>query len=379
MIEHGKKIGQQPTPIEPQEWREHMQKNRDQGGLGIPVSDEELDIVKELFLCPHRTGSGEPAEDVLMIQPVGFHILTSLHGMNFFKGYKPSMNMRTENPFKFSFSSTTDISVGREIELFTDFVHDISHNFALWCSNMDHLSPRRMKASRHYDLLPGGTTTQGSGGEYTPSNLYKDPELASRTNAILQKVLGLQVNVNPLFSRTAGPEDTEEDDEAQMPLLDLRVGNAGETKFMQLPDVGFGVSQLLPLAASICQNIPESRSERRASSNTLLIEEPESNLHPVAQGRLMEAIVETLFEKQKPRGDEPWNVPQLILETHSEHFLNQLLKLMKEKEIPDDLVSILYVDSNENVTRVTHIRTKDGVPIVPWPRDTRDDPTYTRI
>ena len=53
--------------------------------------------------------------------------------------------------------------------------------------------------------------------------------------------------------------------------LDVHFSEDNPEDRLQLPDVGFGVSQLLPILTGI-------RSE-----GMLVVEEPESNLHPAAQ------------------------------------------------------------------------------------------------
>lgn len=103
-----------------------------------------------------------------------------------------------------------------------------------------------------------------------------------------------------------------------------------------LADLGFGYTQLLPILLKIliiAKNSPffvpvlEERPE-----TILLLEEPESNLHPSYQSKLAELIVEaaSLF-----------NI-QFIVETHSEYLIRNLQYLTATKKIKPRDTKIYY-------------------------------------
>ena len=69
-------------------------------------------------------------------------------------------------------------------------------------------------------------------------------------------------------------------------FYEVTVGQRKDTANLHLSDVGYGISQLLPILSHL------------NSENTLILEEAESNLHPKAQSKLMEIIV------KKPRHEE---------------------------------------------------------------------------
>lgn len=92
-----------------------------------------------------------------------------------------------------------------------------------------------------------------------------------------------------------------------------------------LTDVGFGVSQVLPVIAAVAT---------AGKSSTIMIEQPELHLHPDAQGRLADVLVNLLGSKDA----------SLLVETHSEHILIRVLRRVAEGVIPSESVSVVVVD-----------------------------------
>ncbi len=96
-----------------------------------------------------------------------------------------------------------------------------------------------------------------------------------------------------------------------------------------LKDVGVGVSQVLPVitAAYVAQ-----------PGTIIIVEEPESHLHPLSQALLAELFVEASMEQGI----------QFIIETHSEHLLRRLQTLVA-KEIVDPVNVDMYFVEREGV------------------------------
>jgi len=86
---------------------------------------------------------------------------------------------------------------------------------------------------------------------------------------------------------------------------------------VDLPDVGFGISQVLPVLVQ-CFYAP--------ANSILFIEQPELHLHPKAQSNLADLFIEVISSRED-RQDR--NI-QLVIETHSEHFLHRLQRRIAE-------------------------------------------------
>jgi hypothetical protein len=87
------------------------------------------------------------------------------------------------------------------------------------------------------------------------------------------------------------------------------VVQAGGSKgSVNLPDVGFGVSQVLPVVVQCFYTSPHT---------TIMLEQPEIHLHPSVQTALADLFIEAI----QSREDGEDRGIQLIVESHSEHFL----------------------------------------------------------
>ena len=102
------------------------------------------------------------------------------------------------------------------------------------------------------------------------------------------------------------------------------------TPKVKLTDVGFGVSQVLPALVQAFYAPPGS---------VVWMEQPEIHLHPLAQANLADAFICAV---QAGEGGQPRNT-QLIVESHSEHFLTRLQRRVAEGVIRPEDVAIYYV------------------------------------
>jgi predicted ATPase len=173
------------------------------------------------------------------------------------------------------------------------------------------LGPFRKPPSRWYIFT--GTTPKDVGyqGHLLPDLLLRQRELLANTNAWLCR---LDVG-HELRTLALGPSDLFE-----LRLVDTRRQPAVE---VGLSDVGFGISQILPL---IVQSLA-------ASDQIITIEQPEVHIHPRLQADLGDLLIEATKE---PRRN------QFIIETHSEHLALRLQRRVREGLDPAN-VSIIYV------------------------------------
>lgn len=98
---------------------------------------------------------------------------------------------------------------------------------------------------------------------------------------------------------------------------------------VKITDVGFGVSQVLPALVEAFYCPPNS---------TVWMEQPEIHLHPQVQGELADVFISAI---QARENGVPRNV-QLIVESHSEHFLTRLQRRVAEGKVRPDEVAIYF-------------------------------------
>ena len=115
-------------------------------------------------------------------------------------------------------------------------------------------------------------------------------------------------------------------------------------KKQELADMGYGVAQVLPIILKIGSLISQSDPEPSISryyynSSIVIVEEPETNLHPALQSKLADMFVEC-YKK--------YNI-QFIVETHSEYFVRKLQYLTAKKEFSANDSVIYYFNDPNNI------------------------------
>ena len=121
----------------------------------------------------------------------------------------------------------------------------------------------------------------------------------------------------------------------------LKVKVRGPT--VNIMDVGYGVSQVLPILEQIL-NEPSSRSNG-AGHSCYLLQQPEVHLHPKAQAELS-----TLMAHLASRGSQSF-----IIETHSDYMIDRARIEIMQGNINKDDVSLIYFEPKKNVVNVHNI------------------------
>jgi len=100
-----------------------------------------------------------------------------------------------------------------------------------------------------------------------------------------------------------------------------------------LTDVGFGVSQVLPVV-TLLQYVPEG--------STVILEQPEIHLHPLAQANLADVILNAATHRKV----------QVIVESHSEHLLLRLQRRVAEGSIDNKDLRLYFCDAQNGSSRL---------------------------
>jgi predicted ATPase len=115
-----------------------------------------------------------------------------------------------------------------------------------------------------------------------------------------------------------------------------------------LTDVGFGVSQVLPVITLLLY-VPEG--------STVLLEQPEIHLHPLAQANLADVLVYAATRRRV----------QVVLESHSEHLLLRLQRRIAEEAIGAADVTLYFCDIKGGGSLLTPLRLDLLGQIENWP------------
>ncbi|MCP5103555.1 MAG: DUF3696 domain-containing protein, partial [bacterium] len=94
-----------------------------------------------------------------------------------------------------------------------------------------------------------------------------------------------------------------------------------------LNDVGFGISQFLPIVVADLQ---------LGDNSTLFVAQPEIHLHPSVQAEFGTYMANRIKDSNK----------NYIIETHSEYLLNRVRLAIVKGEIPKDDVKVYYLQND---------------------------------
>lgn len=194
-------------------------------------------------------------------------------------------------------------------------------------SSLVYLGPLREYPERHYIFSGNVARDVGKSGRLLPDLLFQKPELVRKTNDLLRRFqIGYTLTINNYSISTPEAKDPTIEDVFGLRLIDDASGTA-----VSILDVGFGISQVLPV-------IVQSMLSRR---NVILIEQPEIHLHPRLQAELGTLFAQCISEPYEH---------QFVVETHSEHIILRLQRLIRTGQIKHTDVSVIYVvkDADES-------------------------------
>ena len=188
-----------------------------------------------------------------------------------------------------------------------------------------YLGPLRGYPERLYKVLDASSSLSflGVKGEFTLIRLHHQPELLRKVNEWFEKFeINLKLEVETLGTAAIVGEHIS------LILIDKNT----ETR-VTLPDVGFGVNQVLPIIVEGVDFLSDN------SDKILCVEQPEIHIHPRLQAHLADLMIETTRgEVTRGEGYKQW-----IVETHSELLILRLQRRIKEGKINSRDVSVLYV------------------------------------
>lgn len=237
-----------------------------------------------------------------------------------------------------------------------EFVNDLTLALERQLSSVAYLGPLRDRPVRLYRWSGEEPEHVGWRGERTVDAL-----LAGRNRVFnvsrgakrrpLQEVVAQWLETLGIISSFEVAPIGEGRDE-----YEVRVQTPGRAHTVNLTDVGFGVSQVLPVIVECFYAAPHS---------TLILEQPEIHLHPAVQAGLADLFIAAIGSREKgnARG------LQLIVESHSEHFLRRLLRRIAEGEVAADQVALYFTTTTSDGSRLDPLELDDYGNIMNWPKD----------
>ena len=125
---------------------------------------------------------------------------------------------------------------------------------------------------------------------------------------------------------------------------------------VRLTDIGFGVSQVLPVLI-LCYYAPEG--------SILILEQPEAHLHPKVQTELADVLIDVVKNRNL----------QIILESHSEYLLSRLQRRIAEKKIAAADTALYFCEIKDGTSEIEQLNVDEYGNIRNWPQDFFGDVT----
>ncbi len=200
-----------------------------------------------------------------------------------------------------------------------------------------YIGPLREYPQRYYVSSGELPRDVGLRGEYTTDVIYSDSKSRNELHARLQYWLKQTELATNLKLGSIGEG-----------LYALRVSDSNLKIDVNLADIGFGASQLLPI---IVQGIYAPKG------SVLLIEQPEIHLHPRIQ-----ALLGDFFIDMSRRGK------QAIIETHSEHMILRLQRRIAEMKFSSNDLAIYSFEPSKKGTEISKVEMTSEGTIDRWPK-----------
>jgi hypothetical protein len=226
------------------------------------------------------------------------------------------------------------------------------------------LEPIINSAETHWKYMCKLVATSETSHQDEIDSDWYDLSYLGRLNSLLREELfienGYQLTGEVFCAaELADVEDYSLKDPKYYPKLVRLFLTDNHQRKLEIEEVGSGIGYVLPVLSSLVHD------------DISLIQQPELHLHPRLQSQLGEAIVRAIENKKYYRAFT-------IIETHSEHVLLRVMRLIRNAEsrkddslrpITYDRVSVLYFEPLPNgETQVKRLRlAPDGQLIDRWP------------
>ena len=330
-------------------------------GVTYQPADELVELTVEFF---QRKGGIEPAVNSVTVKPADGEIVFEA-GNSFGTGMRLTNTGEEGNQYRivcepdyldrFSFSSalyrfSRDPSIdflngesegknalAKYLEAHRNSMGRIFQPSGLWGSSAFSMSPVRSQPKRTYD----------------PTREFNDPEgsdvpmLLMRTKVTQTKDWDALKEQLVKFGESSGLFQNLE-----IRTLGRSLGAPFQLKFKvrgpsaNIVDVGYGVSQILPILVRILNPEGSGRTRRfYREPPYFLLQQPEVHLHPRAQAEFTSLLVQLASRRNR----------SFIIETHSDYMIDRARIDIRKGHIRPEDVSLIYFEPKRNIVKVHNI------------------------
>ena len=265
-----------------------------------------------------------------------------------------SLHEKTEHygsvgrPFKFyDFPYWADDYFGSDA-----FTFDLKYNLDMQLQHTYYLGPLRAYPYRIYAGSGAQPPDVGPRGEYVVDALLSSRQHGQRMrvggfeNYTIEEYVALWLKRLGLVYDFRIKPVTE-----SRRLFEVVVQKSPHAAEVLLTDIGFGVSQILPILV-LCFYVP--------AGSVVILDQPDIHLHPSVQAGLADVFIDAW----KTRG------VQVLFESHSEHLLRRLQRRIAEEELRQQDVGVYFcsIDGAE-CSAISELAVDKFGNISNWPED----------
>lgn len=232
------------------------------------------------------------------------------------------------------------------------FLSDLELQFEEMLQRIYYLGPLRAYPERSYSWAGGQPADMGRAGEQAIDAILSSRDRGDRISPGPRKkkvtleayVAKWMKDVGLISSFEVMPvsEDSQ--------IFQVKVRKTPESPEALITDVGFGVSQILPVIV-LCFYVPEG--------STVILEQPEIHLHPSVQAGLADILIDAYKRRQV----------QVIVESHSEHFLRRLQRRIAEENLSSNDAALYFCAYESGASKMVPLDVDLFGHIGNWPRD----------
>lgn len=225
-------------------------------------------------------------------------------------------------------------------------------------STISYIGPLRERGERHYRWTGFAPASVGATGKDTILALLASRSQNRQYNLKpKQPLVSLEGIVAKALKKMGLVEEFEikkiSEDRQD---YDVKVRTKGSHTMTDIPDVGFGISQILPIIVQLYYAPPNS---------IIIMEQPELHLHPNAQAALADVMIAAISARENAKKR---NI-QLIIETHSEHFLRRFQLRIAERTLGEEEFSAYFANNEESPAQLEPLKINMFGEILNWPKN----------
>lgn len=267
-----------------------------------------------------------------------------------FKRIKAGKGWKLTEPVKFYGFSDAALAYYKD----SDFLQDLNLHQEDFFSKFYYLGPMRTKTKRTYSWSGVNPESVGDAGENTIAAILSAKKQEKRLKFQNKHYKEFEVIISESLKKMGLIEEYKINKVGERQEYEVKVRIKGSDRYVGLPDVGFGVSQVLPVIVQLFY---------APDNSVIFIEQPEIHLHPNAQSLLADVIIDAIHMRE----DGKERRIQIIIETHSEHLLRRLQRRISEEKITTSDMKAYFAKNSLRSLKLEKLKVDDYGNILNWP------------